>query len=1143
MSRIRVLDLAKELNLETKIAIVKLQEIGVQVKNHFNAISDIEADKMRAYVRSGKNPEKEAATKASSKVVIRRRSAESAAGEGQGARTDEGAEQQPESAAVAAPARAAEGAAPVAAPMGEPAAVRARAETATAGPAKDEREAARAEAPAAKAAVAKTADKKAAEPAAEAKPSPSISEQAPLAASADTAPQVAQSAAHAPVASSLSNDQDFDSTPSSNEANSNLPSTTSASPGTLGAPVVRPAQPAPAAPPVGSATIVRRAEPQPAPQSAAHSTQGGAGGYQPRAAGDRSAPGQDRPAGAFPARPGGFQRSEGGYQRSSDSSYQRPEGAGNYTRPEGGFQPSPGGFQPTPGGYQRTEGGGYQRGAGGEAAGGYRPGASPVYHAGADAGQRPAWTPRPPGGAPGGTGGYTPGGAPRPAGAPGTGYGGAPRPGGYGAPRPGGAPVTGGGRAPFAMPEAPATGKETPMRTREKEKEHEARRRRLAEEEELRRSGKTKGRHGEDEFLEEGDENAEPTAEGEVPLVRTVIPNRRRGSFSSTAARKKEMRRAEAANPTKQSKKIVGVDENISVSDLAGEMSVKSSAVIKALMQLGMMASVNQILDVETATLVAQDFGFEVQNKTVSISDILNTKKTDKTDTTRTEIITRPPIITIMGHVDHGKTSLLDAIRSTKVASGEAGGITQHIGAYQIEYNGREITFLDTPGHEAFTQMRARGAQVTDVVILVVAADDGVMPQTVEAIAHAKAAKVPIIVAVNKMDKPGASVERIQRELAQHNVTPEEWGGESMFVPVSAKTQEGIPELLETILLQADVLDLKAPVEGLASGIVVEAKLDKSRGPVATLLVTNGTLKQSDWVVVGRTYGRVRAMVDDKGRKLTVATPAMPVEIIGLSEVPAAGDSFNCVVNDAIAKEAVSYRIEKQRQKDMASQQKTSVEDFLSRLGDDANRAKELGLIVKADTHGSMEAIRASIKKLDTEKVKTKVIHSAVGGITETDISLAQASNALVVGFNVRPDRMATQVAEQSGIEIQVFSIIYELIDSVQHAMAGKLAPVKTEKIQGHAEVRSLFSVPKIGVIAGSAITDGKFMRNAHVRVVRDSVVIYTGRVSSLKRFKDDAKEVVQGFECGIGVENYNDLKVGDVLESFIIEEVAATLN
>jgi len=665
----------------------------------------------------------------------------------------------------------------------------------------------------------------------------------------------------------------------------------------------------------------------------------------------------------------------------------------------------------------------------------------------------------------------------------------------------------------------------------------------MQEDEESRRARNRAGR-GEDEFLDEelyfGNEEEGSSEEG-VAQVRTVIvPNRRRGSAPS---RKRDDRRAEAANPMKASKRIVRVDESISVADLAAEMSLKSSAVIKVLMKLGMMASVNQQLDLETATLVANEFEFEVQNASVSISDILNTKKTSKTDSSQAEMVFRAPIITIMGHVDHGKTSLLDAVRSADVAAGEAGGITQHIGAYQIEYNGRKISFLDTPGHEAFTSMRARGAQVTDIVVLVVAADDGVMPQTVEAIAHAKAANVPIIVAMNKMDKAGANIERIQRELSQHNVTPEEWGGDAIFVPVSAKTKEGLPELLEALLLQAEVLDLKAPKDGLSSGVVIEAKLDKARGPVATVIVTSGTLKQGDCIVAGTAYGRVRAMFDDKGNRVSEALPSTPVEIIGLSEVPAAGDQFNCVVNESIAKEAVEYRVEKIRQKELHGKPKATLEDFLAKLGDDPNKPKDMPIILKADTHGSVEAIRASLQKLDTPKVKNKIIHSAVGGITETDVTLAEASGATIIGFNVRPDKLSAQAAEARGVEIQFFSIIYELLESVEKLMAGKLAPVKTEKVLGHAEVRNLFSVPKIGVIAGTAITDGKVTRNSHIRVVRDGIVIYTGRIGSLKRFKDDAKEVLQGFECGIGVENYNDLKVGDVLESFVIEETAATLH
>jgi translation initiation factor IF-2 len=680
------------------------------------------------------------------------------------------------------------------------------------------------------------------------------------------------------------------------------------------------------------------------------------------------------------------------------------------------------------------------------------------------------------------------------------------------------------------------------------ERDRDRERNRGGEEEELRRHGKIKGRH-DDDFIDEDllteeidVESSGSTDDGGsgVRMVYAPIPNRKRGSGASAAARKREMRKSEPINPTKASKKVVRIDDSITVNDLAGELSVKVGAVVKTLMQLGMMASVNQPLDFETATIVCQEFGFESQNTTVSIGDILAKKSGD---TSAEPEVQRAPVVTVMGHVDHGKTSLLDAIRQASVAVGEAGGITQHIGAYQVVCNEQRITFLDTPGHEAFTAMRARGAQITDIVILVVAADDGVMPQTIEAINHAKSANVPIIVAINKIDKPNINIERIQGELAQYGVTSEEWGGENMFVQVSAKTRKGIDSLLESVLLQAEVLELKARIAVPASGVVVEAKLDKSRGPIATLLVTQGSLRVSDWIVAGTSYGRVRAMFNDKGERLEVAEPATPVEILGLDKVPAAGDQFHNVANDSVAKEAVAYRVEKARMGALASEKKASMEDLMARMAQAETSTKELPLIIKGDTQGSVEAIKASVVKLNTDKVKTKIIHSAVGGITETDVVFAKAAGGMIIGFNVRPDRVAAQVAEQDGIEIRCFSIIYELIDSVRLAMAGRLDPIRTEKVLGRAEIRSLFSVPKVGVIAGSFVTDGKVTRNSHVRVVRDGTVIYTGRVSSLKRFKDDAKEVLQGFECGIGVENYNDLKVSDVLESFIIEETAATLD
>ncbi|MCA2961979.1 MAG: translation initiation factor IF-2 [Silvanigrellales bacterium] len=1104
MSRIRVLDLAKELNIDTKTALAKLGDLGIQVKNHFNAVGDSEADKLRVYIRSGRNPDKEAA-KSANKVIIRRRA--------DAPRTEEGSDAEGGMAASPAPSVVAvETPPPAARPLSAPAAF----------------ETAPASAPPVKAAPspAEFASRSALSPdTAAVRPSvsaPSASS-APSVASASvptgSAPQATRSQEQANFggvnATSIQEPsvKPFGSPSASTPSGATIlragatPSPAAPDAGSAGATVLsRPsAEPGSSAtvvrqaPPAGGATVIRRADVNPA---------GGVSTYRPEGrnqAGFRSD--SMRPA------EGGTYRTEGGYQRPAYRPGEGQPGGPGYVRPV--YRPGEG--QPGGPGYVRPAAPGEAQMRGGYGA--PRPAGAPGGYGPRPAGSTGGYGPRP-AGAPGGYG-------PRPAGAPG-GFG--PRPGGFGSPAAGGAST-----------DQPA-GKEGPSRPREKEKELELRKRKLAEEENRKKGLPAKGgRHGGQ--TGEFDPDLELVAVDEsgeaIPQVRTMIPNRRKPG----GARRKDHRHKVESTPMKAAKRIVRVNESISVNDLAGEMAVKSSAVVKALMGLGMMASVNQVLDMETATLVAQEFGYEVQNTTVTIGDILNTKKTSITDTAQTESLTRPPVITIMGHVDHGKTSLLDAIRKADVAGGEAGGITQHIGAYQVERDGRKITFLDTPGHEAFTQMRARGAQVTDVVILVVAADDGVMPQTLEAIAHAKAAKVPVIVAMNKVDKAGANTERIMRELSGHGITPEEWGGESMFIPVSAKTQQGIPELLEGILLQADVLDLRAAPEGLASGFVIEAKLDKARGPVATVLVTQGTLKQQDWFVAGRTYGRVRAMFDDKGNRLKEALPAMPVEILGLSEVPAAGDTFNCVVNDAIAKEAVAFRIEKQRQKDLAANQKSSLEDIMAKLAaGDGNKAKELPIILKADTHGSVEAIRGALAKLDTEKVKNRIILSAVGGITETDITLAEASEAIILGFNVRPDRAASQVAEARSVNVKVFNIIYELIDTVQSAMVGKLAPIKSEKVQGHAEVRNLFSVPKIGVISGSAVTDGKMTRNSHARVIRDNIVIYTGRIGSLKRFKDDAKEVVQGFECGIGIEGYNDLKVGDVIESFIIEETPDTL-
>ncbi len=696
---------------------------------------------------------------------------------------------------------------------------------------------------------------------------------------------------------------------------------------------------------------------------------------------------------------------------------------------------------------------------------------------------------------------------------------------------------------PFSMPDATAPGSVVGAGRADKGRAAKERDSKRRVEEDLRnKAAARKGPkfYARDELAEEPSVETEGAVIGAGINVRTMVSNKRR----KPGFKRKESRNENfSANPTKASKRIVRIDEHISANDLAAELSVKVTLIIRTLMKLGMMATANKILDFDTATLVATEFGFETQNVTVSLEDII-AKDQAKKNQVEIPAEARPPIITIMGHVDHGKTSLLDALRKTSVVSGEAGGITQHIGAYQIEYQDRKLTFLDTPGHEAFTEMRARGAKVTDIVVLVVAADDGVMPQTKEAIAHSKAAGVPIIVAINKVDKPNPNFDRLNSELAEQSVMSEEWGGDCMFVKVSAKTGEGLDKLIEAILLQAEMLDIKAPASGFAEGVVIEAKRDKARGAVATVIITKGCLKQQDSIVIGKTMGRVRAMHDDKGTALKQALPGSPVELIGLNDVPDAGDAFYAVASDSIAREAVEYKTEKHRQAQLASQKSNNLNDLQALFANEKTTEKinELNIIIKADTHGSVEAIKGSLLKLDTAKVKNKIILASVGGITETDIVLADASHAIVLGFNVRPDKIAAQRAEAKNVKMMFFNIIYELIDAIKISMAGTLAPIQQDKIIGHAEVRNLFTVPKIGVIAGTLVTDGKITRPSRLRVIRDGIVVYTAQLGSLKRFKDDAKEVMHGFECGIGVENYNDLKVGDVLESFVIEEIAAEL-
>ena len=568
------------------------------------------------------------------------------------------------------------------------------------------------------------------------------------------------------------------------------------------------------------------------------------------------------------------------------------------------------------------------------------------------------------------------------------------------------------------------------------------------------------------------------------------------------------------------------------VSDLAARLKVTVAEVIKRLMLMGVMATVNQTVDYDTAALVAEELG-AIPSKEVVVS--IEEQLFDTTEDAADELKPRAPVVCVMGHVDHGKTSLLDAIRNTHVTAGEAGGITQHIGAYRVKVNGQDITFLDTPGHEAFTAMRARGAQATDIAILVVAADDGIMPQTVEAINHAKAAGVDIIVAINKMDKPGANPENVKQELTKYDLVPEEWGGDVMCVPVSALTHQGIEELLEDVLLVAEVKELKANPNRRAKGVVIEAKLDKGRGPVATVLVQNGTLRPGDIVIAGTSVGRVRSMTDHTGRAVKAAEPSVPVEITGLADVPEAGDEFEAVVDERMARELADRRRTKAKEEAFKANARANLNTLFDQL---SSGVKDLNIIVKADVDGTVEAVRASLQKLTNEEVRVCVIHAACGGITEGDVTLAAASNAIIVGFNVRPDRQALDSAERQGVEIRTYRVIYECIEEIEAAMKGMLAPKFREKLLGHAEVRQTIRVPSVGTIAGCYITDGKIARSAQIRIVRDGVVIQEDKIASLRRFKDDVKEVAEGYECGVGLERFNDIKEGDVLEAFVMEEI-----
>ncbi len=612
-----------------------------------------------------------------------------------------------------------------------------------------------------------------------------------------------------------------------------------------------------------------------------------------------------------------------------------------------------------------------------------------------------------------------------------------------------------------------------------------------------------------------------------------------RDSYGSNRERNNKeriaMEKLKKANQEKFKKIQISVQipDEISVGELASRLKITVGDLIKRLMKLGVMATVNEVVDFDTAYLIADEMGIKVNHEVVvTIEEKLFNEEEDDTE----NLEERSPVVVVMGHVDHGKTSLLDAIRNANVTSGEAGGITQHIGAYRVRVNDKDITFLDTPGHEAFTAMRARGAKATDIAILVVAADDGIMPQTVEAINHAKAAGIDIVVAINKMDKPTANPDMIKQELTNYELVPEEWGGDVICVPVSAVTHEGIDDLLENVLLVAEMRELKANPHRRAKGIVIEAKLDKGRGPVATLLVQNGTLHAGDIVIAGTAVGRVRAMINDKGDNLQEAGPSVPVEITGLAEVPLAGDEFNAVEDERMARELAEQRREAAKEELFKANAKVNLDDLFAQISEGI---KELNIIVKADVGGSAEAVKASLEKLSNEEVRVKVIHSAVGGITEGDVMLAAASNAIIVGFNVRPDKGALDSAERQNVEIRTYRIIYECIEEISAAMKGMLAPTFKEVLLGHAEVRQTIKVPNVGTIAGSYVQDGKVTRSSQIRIVRDGIVIFEDRISSLRRFKDDVREVQQGYECGIGLEKFNDIHEGDILESFVMEEVA----
>jgi translation initiation factor IF-2 len=633
----------------------------------------------------------------------------------------------------------------------------------------------------------------------------------------------------------------------------------------------------------------------------------------------------------------------------------------------------------------------------------------------------------------------------------------------------------------------------------------------------------------EERMLIEGDtfeEEGRPGKEG-GPFLKSFRPVKKKVVV-------KEIKKTEVTVP-KPIKRIIRITAMITVGDLAKRMGVKGGKLIKKLMDMGVLVNINQSIDTDVASLVAGEFGYEIEKVSLERQDLLE-KKEDLPE----QLKPRPPVVTIMGHVDHGKTMLLDAIRKTHVVDGEAGGITQHIGAYDVELDHGHVVFIDTPGHEAFTAMRARGAQVTDIVVLVVAVDDGVMPQTKEAIDHARAAKVPIVVAINKMDKPNANPEKVMKDLADYGLIPEKWGGTTLFGEVSAKQKKGIKELLDVILLQAEMLELRSNPDKPARGVIIEAKLDRGRGPVATLLVQEGTLRAGDAFIAGSQYGRVRVMLNDRGQKIEIVHPATPVEVVGFSDVPEAGEPFIVLPDERTARQISLHRLEKLREKELSKLSKVSLEELYDQIK--KGEVKELNVIIKADVQGSIEAMREALTKLSTDAVKVNILHDGVGGITETDVNLASASNAIIIGFNVRPVTNAQVLAEREKVDVRTYSIIYDAIGDIKKALEGMLEPTYKERFLGRAQVLQLFSVHKVGMIAGSLVMDGKVVRGSHARLLRDNVIIYDGRISSLRRFKDDAKDCSQGLECGIGIENFNDLKPGDIIESYEVEEIRPQL-